>query len=425
VREDFAIEVPRNARTGLLTLTLMYAAGPTAVPRKVADLEAEIQGEDVRLDRVFRDVLRIQFDAQPPDRTAFIHVTAPKEGQLEMVLYLRPEDPQRTPIFDQPGLDLERLIRSREPPRTIRNIIRHISQTHLPELFLKLVSEFVDSAGGPSVSRVLVVCDHANSEIPWELVEFEDDRYLGAEADIVRWLPVRKYTRTFPLSLEESSQTGAVVAFCNGPPVEGPDTDEEVLRDRLACALRDDWSDLTDRLKTSLPGAALVYFYCHGTHDFQEVERWYLDPDTRASDGFPIVEFNEIPEHDGPRPVFFVNACHSGRLIRRGGTPYGLATILLARAASGFIGTLGSVRADVGARIAGAILLRLQAAREEDQPHLVSVLRQLRAEAAARVRDRPSSDDWNWFLFVFMYVYYGRPFLRLGLLPGPDPGRAK
>src|SRR5262249_40185564 len=155
---------------------------------------------------------------------------------------------------------------------------------------------------------VLVLCDHANSEIPWEMVELADNRYLGAEVNLVRWVPVRLFAKDCKLDLEQATQSGEVLAFRNGPPVQHLDSDEQVLRSQLGCVPDTDWRDISRRIVDSLGRTALVYFYCHGTHDFREVERWYLEPENRAPDAFPITEFNEIPEQLGRRPVFFVNA---------------------------------------------------------------------------------------------------------------------
>jgi hypothetical protein len=423
--EEFEIRIPRTAHGGPITFSLYYAAGSKSRGRVVKVLTAEVEGEEARPWQPVRDALGIGLADRPPTGTAFVHVQPEGDDRLRMSLYFRPGAEEPELVFPLPGIDLDRWVRAQEPPQNIRNLLRTVSQAGLPKEFARAVTDFLQGAGGPSSPGVLVVCDHANSDIPWELMEVDDDCYLGAEAELVRWVPVRFYADECPLILDESTQAGTIVAFRNGPAVGVPDADEMVLRDQLACVPHDAWDDLARQLTPTLPHTGLVYFYCHGTYDFEKLENLYLRPETLSNADLPIVAFQDIPRQTGPRPVFFINACHSARLIRQGSDLFGLATILLARAAAGFIGTLARVRADLGVQIAAEILSRLRAAPGAEAPRPSAVLRALRADAAARIRagTRPTQDEWTWFLFAFLYVYYGRPFLRLDLRSCLTPTR--
>src|SRR5262249_20660288 len=59
----------------------------------------------------------------------------------------------------------------------------------------------------------LVVADHSGNEYPWEMLEVRDGQYLGARAQVVRWLPVQYYTEWRYLEILEKEHTGGVVAY--------------------------------------------------------------------------------------------------------------------------------------------------------------------------------------------------------------------
>jgi hypothetical protein len=137
---------------------------------------------------------------------------------------------------------------------------------------------------------------------------------------------------------------------------------------------------------------------------------------------FPVVppdpaqfDFREVEGRVSQRPLFFVNAPLSGRLLLHEHRPCGVARALLAQLAGAHIGTLVPVPLDFAAEVAKDLL---NAGLAEGGVTVAEWLRALRARAAERVlQARPDERHQARLrrLYAFAYVYYGSPDARLQL----------
>jgi len=122
--------------------------------------------------------------------------------------------------------------------------------------------------------------------------------------------------------------------------------------------------------------------------------------------------FESLTRNEDERPLLFVNDSHSGRLRCELRKTSGLPEVLLARVASGYIGTLGLI--DSPCRTLVAIALFRAACSDPEGMRPADLLRQLRKQVAQQLAENQTKKDaWLSFIYVFMYVYYGNPFARL------------
>ncbi len=264
---------------------------------------------------------------------------------------------------------------------------------------------------------IIIVNTQGALEIPWELLEIDTYAYLGAIAQVVRWYPFSPYGKPKILSVKKVVYEGSVLAY---------------LDQKLACVQqehavlnhfqREDVSDLwalRTRLRKdrALERIGLVYIACHGQegHTLSASEQDRLQRPDRA---LRSLELARMPEQPEPRPIFFVNACDSARMLRDSKTnPVSFAESFLVRCASNYIGTMAPVGSRNASLIAGDIL---QQAMSAEGVQIAEALRVLRARVVARRCDSDQDDEAQKevekdFFYTFMYVYYGNPLAHLRL----------
>ncbi len=185
---------------------------------------------------------------------------------------------------------------------------------------------------------------------------------------------------------------------------------------------REDVSDLwalRTRLRKdrALTRIGLVYIACHGQEGsmLSASEKDRLQQPDRV---LRALELARMPEQPEPRPIFFVNACDSARMLRDSKTnPVSFAESFLVQCASNYIGTMAPVGSRNASLIAGDIL---QQAMNAEGVQIAEALRVLRARVVAKRCDSDQDDEAQKevekdFFYTFMYVYYGNPLARLRL----------
>jgi hypothetical protein len=271
----------------------------------------------------------------------------------------------------------------------------------------------------------LVVFDKTHFEIPWELLEIDHQQYLGAIAHVARWLELDDFGIARLLKIEEHVSEGSVISYLDHGLEETGE--ERTLLQTFMHSEMPSLEALQDRLGESLQDVGLLYIGSHGSggiHLYSSLRGSTLQASWLIDHLFP---------HSGPRPILFLNACESARIIyKREMFIDNLVKNFLLLCASNYIGTIANVNSEEAPKIANRIL---KLAIEDKGIQIVELLRRLRANAVKywldtsqnlngqkeienrqQLRDKSAAQLLN----TFLYVYYGNPLARLRLRPAQD-----
>lgn len=404
---------------GQITLDLVYRQGRSRFKRDTAvSQQLDLAGNYNPIDQVLLEACHIDLAMERPSNTAIIRVeNAGTAGQVRLTCWgYHANRTLQTNPFTPPNVCLADFIEAQEDPLTVLSKLRAFSSDN-PDLELIAWIKLLRQRLGAGMQLVLV--DHTDTEIPWEMLELKDGVYLGAIVPVARWLPVPYYDKYVQMQVTTKQRIGRVIAYLDEQELPHTVVERQHLRQFTADFLLD-IQGLHDGLTQSLAEIGLVYLACHGmfASDTDKVAygSWH-NPGNRL---IPL-QLEHLPYHELDRPVLFVNACHSARLKRHGQALHGLPIVMLKRVASGYIGTLGPVGSTYASEIASTILAAIRDTVEGSQP--VELLRLLRASAAQRLNaDKKSLENQLRFIYTFMYVYYGNPLAQLRLLPAPGDG---
>lgn len=403
---------------GRITLDLVYRQGSSRFKKDTAVTQhIDLAGTYNPVDRGLLETCHVNLAAERPVRTAIIHVeNAGAAGQMQLTCwgYYANRTLHTTP-FTPPNVCLADFIEAQEDPLTVLGKLRTFSSDH-PDLELISWINLLRQRLGEMMQ--LVIVDHTDSEIPWEMLELKDGVYLGAVVPVARWLPVPYYEKHIHLQVQTEQRIGRVLAYLDEQELPHAADERQQLRHFMA-EFHPDTQGLQNGLRGSLAEIGLVYLACHGIFapDTDEVVfgSWH-NPNNRL---IPL-QLEHLPYHESQRPVLFVNACHSARVKRHDQTLHGLPIVMLKRIASGFIGTLGPVNSAFASQMASTLFEAIRNAAEGAPP--VELLRLLRASAAQQLNaNKESQANQLNFIYTFMYVYYGNPLAHLQLLSALVP----
>lgn len=295
---------------------------------------------------------------------------------------------------------------------------------------IKLLDWIKFLSGSYQEQFCLIIADHTNLQIPWEMLSIDDEKYLGALARVVRWIPAQSYQLMPLLKVHEITHEGSVVAYLDE--IELGTEQTRVEKDVLQTVhgnVYEEFDEFRQHLSQPLDGTALIYLGCHG---FRNTDRGTaVGPRRDRANLLTHLTLQIIEQRISSQPIMFVNACDSGLVthVMNAGKFIGLAETALARFASGYLGTLGPVGSASAAKIAER-LFQVATSHPEGAP-IAEILRQLRTEAADALRQfqkaaqNTATADATYqetkrvleahFLYTFMYVYYGNPLSRLKL----------
>jgi hypothetical protein len=406
---DFA--VPHNSPTCDVTFTLYYRKGTEQAGKIATSLKIKLLGnynlDDPHLINI------AQIDTSLAKRTAVLHIAA-DTNKLKMTGWSRRGKILQADAVDWEVTKLAEFIRQQVDPEDVLSTIRGVSRTKAGKL-IEWIRQLLEEHGE---HFCLIIADHTDFETPWEMLELDDDEYLGVKVVVVRWMKVNTFKGPRILKLLDAEKQGQVLFYL----------DEEVLGAKQTYLERDilnklrvqpckDLAEVKKQLKLlkTSNNIGLVYLGCHG------FEGESIGSQRHIFNRLTYLNLEMIKEASEPRPVVFVNACESARLKRVGDYFRGLPEAFLARIASGYIGTVGQVESTYASTVAKSILQA--ACTEPDGICIAEVLRELREEVVNEwlecdpddlsEADRISKE--TKLLYTFMYVYYGDAQLRLRL----------
>jgi len=409
----FDIMVVEEIPMGDLTLELCYVDSEIPHhPRIATTMRVSLAGQHNLVSEELLEKCHVSLDVRPPDNVAILHIEAALEKQLRLTGWNCRTPSLSIAALDIPALDLGGFDETLTDPQTLRLQMRDFSANETSGLCAwldRLRQKYGEDLG-------IIIVNHTEIEFPWEMLELADNNYLGALARIVHWLPVQLYGHRQDLQVAAETLAGAVMAY-----IDESATPEHHPLTSFIHHLYQTFAQLKVKMMDSLQSVGLVYLESKGIFTYEN-EQYCVSVDELHNPANRRVQLtlSDLPALPKDRPILFVNACHSARLVRGHFGLVGLPQALLARIASGFIGSLGPVNPAVAAKIAQKIFQ--EARSQTDGASLPEILRQLRAYAVQQVITNPSKQNQLLFIYTFMYIYYGNPMARLHLTVAEEMG---
>jgi len=259
--------------------------------------------------------------------------------------------------------------------------------------------------------------------VPWELAWVDEPfdpaapHYLGAQANVGRWILDEGTTPTDPPRQVHASTMAVVWGVYTSPTLERLEAAEEearIIQDRYQAASIDAQPDLVYPLLGGAPPSDILHFAVHGRYDPQGAgEGIYL------VSGPPIDPFQIRGSDLSSRsPFVFLNACQVGAGQNLLGNYGGIAQAFLRIGASAVVAPLWSIDDTIAQKIALAFYQSALAADDDtddnsaegsEHPAVADLLRKARAAAG----QSPT---------YLAYQFYGHPSLRLSWNPAPAGG---
>lgn len=413
---EFVLTIADECPTADGTLDLLAADGGGSGTSAVATLKWKLEGTyDPAQAEVFA-ACNVNLLSPLPDDTAILYVQEPNPDHLVLTGFDRKKVALKMGPLRGVPIRLGAYVAKGTSPTAIRNSMRRFSR-HCPRGLL----EWLDSLCRHHGDRFcLIVADHTDSQVSWEMLELDDGRYLGTLGMLVRWIPVSHYGNPLPLRMEQVNSDGRIIAYLDHTELTQASRERDALatfETNYCVSVR----DLIRELSQPLDAVGLVYLGCHGmiacgAEHREELESLVaMGSLTNPSERLLDLEVEQVRRHDDPRPVVFANACHSAH-IHLGSLGFnGWAEVSLARFASGYLGTTGPVGSEFAATVAERIL---DSARNlNGNLPIARILRELRIEALQDLDANQGDQDLENLLFAFMYVFFGSPGATLRLNP--------
>jgi hypothetical protein len=275
----------------------------------------------------------------------------------------------------------------------------------------------------------LIINDRTDYEIPWEMLDLTSEEPIGAALATVRWqdipdpddLGIEDESRLLEFTTDFNNCCGKILAYANTKELHNVKSEIETLK-QFDFKLYEDLYDFLNSVDQVKSALSLLFIASHGFYD-ENIDDIAIGEQDGNRKRFTFMElhnwdflgFKIFPS------VVFMNACHSGRLLRDSELNIfddkyrnGLATFFLERGAKGVVGVMGKVHDEYAARIAHSFFEEYQIQSSLTVPE---ILRNLRAKASQALKKDDSEDKWFMFHYTFMYVYYGHPLVRLLIDP--------
>lgn len=392
-----------------------------------AKVTIAVETNNAEDERMFLEQVYITPAVSLPDNVAVLHTRKDRDGNWVLDGYSRRRKQLDKVVLPPPGLSaawLENMDGKLIP--LVWQRFREWSIGSIPELQAWL-SNLLALDGD---ELVLVLVTQNDADFPWELVHVylaeNGEVPLGAHITTVRWMRLNRFQHKLYLELQSDETQvcrGSVTAYLDAK-VPGIIYERNALNS-IRTTEYGSLQGLYEFIK-NVTGTALVFVGCHGEYpsmyreegDDNEFGRIIEIKLVSSTGEISISALNDLTIIEKPkdRPLFFLNACHSARMISRNGMA-GLAVPLLQRAARGYIGAIGHIDSEYAGQLAAELLGA--AAAEKDGVMVAQCLRDLRRKAFSLWRQNQTDVK---HIYAFFYVYFGNPFLRLQLDKAIAPG---
>lgn len=385
--------------------------------RQAASQPVKLVGTFNPPDAELLEKCKVALHIEQQSNIALLYVESADDSQIRLIGWGH-YGPRRmeTPVFASPPVRLADFVDSKTDPGEVISIMANFSRRSPIEFvrWLKKLYQKYDT------TLQLIITDNANSEIPWEMVSLSEGFFLGELWSVVRWFYIKDANTYEELWLQPKRQqhTGDIIAYYD-PTGTQANREKQVL-DELVTVYHNTIHQLHHRLRQSLRGMGMVYLGMHGIFTYHnDKHKIAVGSWQNPADRIMALALERLPPCQVESPVFFVNACHSGRLIRDSLGLFGLPEILLSHIAGGYIGTLGPISATYAVEVAEFILKKVR--QEMGCVNPAEALRRLRTYAAQRERESLDSDlqtkikRQTELVYAFMYIYYGNPLSELHL----------
>ena len=358
---------------------------------------------------------------QLPKEVAILHIY--QNGQDEYSVwggnttyFLAP-----TKANEKPNISLGNMVQNGKLPENIQDDIKYFSHVNVEirKWLKQLKRQFNERL-------CLVIADHTNFEIPWEMLELSPYEYespyeyVGALITTVRWRQIIRGDDYLFLEFQDNKCCGHTAAYVLDTELKGVGAELNTFKKLQARIYRSSQHNIKDfqaYLQQNESNCAFIYISCHGTYQ-DNLKDIALGSDNDETQQLKLLslrksQLNLLKNSQG---IVFINACHSGREQAHYSIPHsyrmGFVELFLAKGARGVIGTLGAI-GDIHAATFASELIE-ESLKSPTTPVAV-LLRKLRLQVVQNLPEQPTTQDLLPFIYTFMYVYYGNPMTVLQL----------
>lgn len=419
------LRVPDECPHGQIDLMLLFS-DDKHFEDQAACIHLSIEGTHFGHDDALENDTSVDLSAANPEKTIILYARPTGDDRFQIEGWARRDRPRRRELHIQnPHIELATFIESHVKPDSIHTRIREWVTGDPGGVLGWLYSLY--SASEDVLD--LIIVDETGYEVPWEMLEFDltdESVALGAVMRITRWVKILQNYAPYRLGVQDDTVTGHVLCHIDNNNLNRAQDDVDALA-HFSVTTRNNLKGFITALRSlkSLD-VGLIYLGCHGVFSVSARHKNLLD-DAIANGRIALepsiktlsyLNLYELPYLKEKRPVFFVNACHSARILHEGdGTnttraPLGLPIVALQRLARGYIGTIGPVGDLYAGTIARKILEGISSGSS-----IPEALRLVRAEAYQEFM-APADDNTEVakkYIYTFMYVFYGNPMTYMRL----------
>ncbi len=417
----FFVEVFENAPACELLFSLRYIVtqqiGISA--RKVSSLKTRVDGNLPTLPSELLS-LSLALDKKRLDHSLLLSIDL-IENSLRIIRWPSRDRRVLLPLVPIPKIGLAQFIEKEIPPLTIWDRIHDFRRRFLPvSNLMHWIKNRINLADQNDL--VLIIRDDTGLDMPWEMLEINDGEFLGSVLPVARWVTIHTMGGE-PASIKShyTQRNRQVLTFLDDKDVTHTEREKALLK-QFDSIVTSSLEDVVRHLEGNLDDIGMLYLGSHGIFTYDRFNTGLKTLHNPSSKIIPL-DLEHVSPKEGLLPIFFVNACHSARLLHDGVGPYGLPEVTLGRVASGYIGAIGPIGSEYAVEVAEYVLDEMA----NNQP-IATVLQRLRRRAFEQYLE--AKEAWREnrlskselrafelrFLYTFMYVYYGHPGSQVNLI---------
>ncbi|MFN6516081.1 MAG: CHAT domain-containing protein [Nostoc sp. CreGUA01] len=380
------------------------------------------KGTEIATERELPEAKKLYITIKPPANVAILHISEYGENKYSVWgghLYKKLD---RTDPENKPELSLGKQVTEKVYPDEIKKRMKNFSHVNLE--LRKWIKDLRDEFGE---HLCLVIADHTDFEIPWEMLELSPyqspHQYIGALITTVRWRKVISIVNDnyIELNFKADMSCGKTVAYVLDTELEGAKDELKTLTKLQGTIYKSSEDNSIYKFHTHLQydyaDHSFVYISCHGTFKNSPKEM-ALGSGSKENQQLNLETLSKFPLNlvQQSQGIVFINACHSARElvdpVIRHSYRMGFVELFLAQGARGVIGTLAAVGDIYAAEFACELIKESLCF---PQLSVAAILKKLRSKAVENLGDNPTEKQLLSLIYRFMYVYYGNPMTVLRL----------